>query len=53
MEREAKSGDERVTLAPLDPEAALRALLKVDPQDPPLDRATADSNRDQGATGGA
>ena len=33
--------DERVSLAPLDPESALRALLKVDPDSDPQDEPDA------------
>ena len=29
--------EERVSLAPLDPETALRALLRVKPDDPPVE----------------
>ena len=40
--------DDRVSLAPLDPEQALRALLKVDPEDKPVE----DRPEDTGATSG-
>jgi len=36
--------DERVSLAPLDPEEALRALLKVDPDSKPVE--SDDDDRD-------
>lgn len=39
--------DERISLAPLDPVEALRALLKVDPDSEPVDTADADP-RDRG-----
>jgi hypothetical protein len=38
--------DERVTL-PLDPETALRALLKVDPDAPPADKGHGDDEVQQ------
>lgn len=35
VQPETRDCDERVSLAPLDPETTLRALLRVDPKDEP------------------
>ena len=40
--------DEAVSLAPLDPEEALRALLPADPDDDPKDTATSEGGASEG-----
>lgn len=42
-----KEDAERVSLAPLDPKEALRALLKVDPESEPSKQKTPDRSRDE------
>lgn len=39
--------DERVSLAPLDPETALRALLRVDPESEPVEHEDDDRDNDR------
>jgi hypothetical protein len=42
-DRRRRSDDERISLAPLDPEQALRALLEADPESKPAGDSEDDS----------